>query len=180
MHLTPAMQNFILHWGDMGQKWGTNRSVAQIHALLHISPDALSADEICDMLNLARSNVSNGLKELQSLGLVKSSRKLGDRRDHFTSIRDMFDLVNVVIESRREREYAPTLAALHAVQKEAETDATPPAVKERIKDTLRTMQMFDDWYADVSRLPRSVQLAVIKLGGRVARFLPKGKSREDT
>lgn len=180
MHLTPAMQNFILHWGDMGQKWGTNRSVAQIHALLHISPEALSADEICELLNLARSNVSNGLKELQSLGLVKSSRKLGDRRDHFTSIRDMFDLVNVVIESRREREYAPTLAALHEVQKEAETDATPPAVKERIKETLRTMQMFDDWYADVSRLPRSVQLAVIKLGGRVARFLPKGKAREDT
>ncbi len=180
MHLTPAMQNFILHWGDMGQKWGTNRSVAQIHALLHISPDPLSADQICELLNLARSNVSNGLKELQSLGLVKSQRKLGDRRDHFTSIRDMFDLVNIVIESRREREYTPTLAALHEVRKEAQNDATPPAVQARINDTLNTMQMFDDWYADVSRLPRSVQLAVIKLGGRIARFLPKGKSRDDT
>ena len=69
MHLTPAMQNFILHWGDMGAKWGTNRSVAQIHALLHIAPDPLTADEICDLLNLAPSNVSNGLKELQSLGM---------------------------------------------------------------------------------------------------------------
>lgn len=177
MHLTPAMQNFILHWGDMGQKWGTNRSVAQIHALLHISPDALSADEICELLNLARSNVSNGIKELQSLGLVKSQRKLGDRRDHFTSIRDMFDLVNEVIKSRREREYAPTLAALLEVQKEAETDATPKAVKDRINETLSTMQMFDDWYTDVSRLPRAVQLAAIKLGARVARFLPKGKDK---
>lgn len=175
MHLTPAMQNFILHWGDMGAKWGTNRSVAQIHALLHIAPDPLSADEICDLLGLARSNVSNGIKELQSLGMVKSQRKLGDRRDHFTSIRDMFELVNTVIESRREREYLPTLRALEEVQREAETDATPAAVKARISETLDTMQMFDSWYTDVSRLPRSVQLAVIKLGGRVARFLPKAK-----
>lgn len=175
MHLTPAMQNFILHWGDMGAKWGTNRSVAQIHALLHIAPDPLTAEEICDLLNLARSNVSNGLKELQSLGMVKSQRKLGDRRDHFTSIRDMFELTTTVIESRRQREYLPTLQALEAVQREAEEDATPPAVKQRIKETLDTMQMFDSWYNDVSRLPRSVQMAVIKLGGRVARFLPKGK-----
>lgn len=175
MHLTPAMQNFILHWGDMGAKWGTNRSVAQIHALLHIAPDPLTADEICDLLILARSNVSNGLKELQSLGMVKSQRKLGDRRDHFTSIRDMFDLTTTVIESRRQREYLPTLQALEAIQREAEEDATPAAVKRRIKETLETMQMFDSWYQDVSRLPRTVQMTVIKLGGRVARFLPKGK-----
>lgn len=175
MHLTPAMQSFILHWGDMGTKWGTNRSVAQIHALLHISPDPLNAEEICDLLNLARSNVSNGLKELQSLGMVKTQRNLGDRRDHFTSIRDMFDLTTTVIESRREREFAPTLRALEEVQRDAENDATPPAVKARIKETLDMMQMFDSWYTDVSRLPRSVQMAVIKLGGRIARFLPKSK-----
>jgi DNA-binding transcriptional regulator GbsR (MarR family) len=176
MHLTPAMQDFILHWGDMGAKWGTNRSVAQIHALLHISPNPLSADEICELLNLARSNVSNGLKELQSQKLVKSSRKLGDRRDHFHSIRDMFDLVNTVIETRREREYAPTLAALREVQKQAAEDATPKDVKKRIDETLDTMQMFDDWYGEVSRLPRAIQLGAVKMGARIARFLPKGKS----
>ncbi|MEP2920720.1 MarR family transcriptional regulator [Sulfitobacter sp.] len=175
MHLTPAMQNFILHWGDMGAKWGTNRSVAQIHALLHIAPEPLSADQICELLNLARSNVSNGLKELQSLGMVKSQRKLGDRRDHFTSVRDMFDLVTTVIKTRREREYLPTLQALEEVQREAETDATPPEVKARIAETLDTMQMFDNWYTDVMALPRSVQMAALKLGGRIARFLPKGK-----
>lgn len=175
MHLTPAMQNFILHWGDMGAKWGTNRSVAQIHALLHIAPDPLSADQICELLNLARSNVSNGLKELQSLGMVKSQRQLGERRDQFTSVRDMFDLVTTVIETRREREYLPTLRALEEVQREAETDATPPAVKARIKETLDTMQMFDNWYIDIMGLPRAVQMAALKLGGRIARFLPKGK-----
>jgi len=173
MNLTPAMQDFILHWGEMGAKWGVNRSVAQIHALLHIAPKAMTAEEICETLNLARSNVSNGLKELQGWKLVQAKRELGDRRDHFTSIRDMFELVNVVIEGRREREFAPTLAALERVALEAEADSTPADVKGRIKETLDMMQMFDTWYTDVSRLPRRVQLGVIKLGGRIARFLPK-------
>lgn len=176
MNLTPAMQNFILHWGEMGSKWGVNRSVAQIHALLHISTDAMTADEICETLNLARSNVSNGLKELQSQRLVKASRQLGDRRDHFTSIRDMFDLVDAVIKARREREFAPTLRALDAVMKEAEGDDTPKRTKDRMGETLRVMQMFDDWYVDFSRLPRSVHMAVLKLGAKLVRFLPGGKS----
>jgi DNA-binding transcriptional regulator GbsR (MarR family) len=175
MHLTQAMQDFILHWGDMGAKWGVNRSVAQIHALLHIASEPLTAEEISETLGLARSNVSNGLKELQAWKLVSSSRQLGDRRDHFTSIRDMFDLVNTVVEGRREREYAPTLAALHRVAEEAEGDGTPPKIKARIGETLETMQLFDDWYRDVARLPRGVQLSVLKLGARIARFLPKGR-----
>ena len=175
MKLTPAAQNFILHWGEMGAKWGVNRSVAQIHALLHIVPDPMTADEICETLGLARSNVSNGLKELQGWKLVKVSRQLGDRRDHFTSIRDMFDLVNVVIEGRREREYTPTLAALREVQKEAAEDGTPGTMKARIDETLETMEMFDSWYAEMARLPRAVQLGMVKMGGRIAKFLPKSK-----
>ena len=175
MLLTSAMQNFILHWGEMGAKWGVNRSVAQIHALLHIAPEPMTADEICDTLNLARSNVSTGLKELQGWKLVKASRQLGDRRDHFTSIRDMFDLVNVVVEGRREREYAPTLAALQEVAKEAEADATPAEVKARIAETLETMEMFDIWYREMSGLPRSVQIGLLKMGGRIAKLLPKGR-----
>ncbi|NVK13464.1 MAG: MarR family transcriptional regulator [Rhodobacteraceae bacterium] len=172
------MQSFILHWGEMGTRWGVNRSVAQIHALLHIASVPMTADEICEVLGLARSNVSNGLKELQVQGLVKVSRQLGDRRDHFTSIRDMFDLVDAVIAARREREFAPTLRALEEVIKEAEGDKTPRVVKERMGETLRVMRMFDDWYADFSRLPRSVHLAVLKLGAKVARFLPVGKQTE--
>jgi len=140
MHLTQAMQDFILHWGEMGTKWGVNRSVAQIHALLHIAPDPMTAEDICEALNLARSNVSTGIKELQSWKLVKVSRRLGDRRDHFTSVRDMFDLVTVVVEGRRAREFAPTLAALHEVAKEAREDGTPPVIRARIDETLNTMQ----------------------------------------
>lgn len=179
MNLTPAMQDFILHWGEMGTKWGVNRSVAQIHALLHISPDPLTADEICETLNLARSNVSNGLKELQGWKLVKATRQLGDRRDHFHSIRDMFDLTRTVVEGRREREFAPTLAALNDVAREAGNDGTPEAIRKRIAETLVTMKMFDDWYVEIDRLPRGVQLALVKLGGKIARFLPGSKGKPD-
>ncbi|MEM9969565.1 MAG: MarR family transcriptional regulator [Pseudomonadota bacterium] len=172
------MQDFILHWGEMGQKWGTNRSVAQIHALLHLSPKPLPADEIAETLNIARSNVSNGIKELQQMRIVSVSRQLGDRRDHFTSVRDMFDLVNTVVEARREREYVPTVAALQRVAKEAEADSTPPEVRERIASTLGTMEMFDKWYRDVAALPRSIQLGALKLGAGIARFVPKGQRTE--
>jgi len=173
MQLTPATQDFILHWGEMGTKWGVNRSVAQIHALLHLSPKPMAADEICEALNLARSNVSTGIKELQTWKLVSVSRDLGDRRDKFHSVRDMFDLAHVVIEGRRNREFAPTIAALERVATEAEGDKTPPHIKARMAETLETMQMFDKWYMDVARLPRGVQMAALKLGARIARLLPK-------
>ena len=174
MHLTPAMQAFILHWGEMGAKWGVNRSVAQIHALLHIAPDPLDAEEISETLGLARSNVSTGLKELQGWRLVKATRALGDRRDTFTSIQDMFDLATVVVEGRREREFAPTIAALREVAAGAEADTTPAHVRARMRETLETMQMFDDWYRDMSRLPRGVQMTMLKLGSKLARLIPKG------
>lgn len=173
MNLTPAMQNFILHWGEMGTKWGVNRSVAQIHALLHIAPEPMTAEEISETLSLARSNVSTALKELQGWNLVSATRQLGDRRDHFTSVRDMFDLVTAVVEGRREREYLPTLRALKTVAQEAENDATPAPVKARINETLEVMEQFDTWYSDIARLPRSVQLTLMKLGAKITRFLPK-------
>ena len=175
MKLTKSMQDFILHWGDMGTKWGVSRSVAQVHALLHLAPKPMPADEISETLNLARSNVSTALKELQGWKLVSASRQLGDRRDHFHSIRDMFDLATTVIEGRRDREFAPTIAALARVEAEAEADPeTPAAIRQRMQETLSTMQMFDKWYTDVARLPRGIQLAALKLGARMARFLPKG------
>ena len=172
MQLTPAMQAFILHWGEMGAKWGTNRSVAQIHALLHIAPEPMTAEEICETLNLARSNVSTALKELQGWKLVKASRQLGDRRDHFASVHDMYDLVDTVIAERREREFLPTIEALRDVLTEAEADNTPAPVRARMQETLQVMEMFDGWYQEVSRLPRKVQMAAIKMGARIARFLP--------
>lgn len=173
MDLTPATREFILHWGEMGTKWGVNRSVAQIHALLHIMPKPLTAEEICDVLGLARSNVSTALKELQSWKLVKATRELGDRRDHFSSVQDVFDMVSLIVEGRREREYLPTIDALRRVTKEAEDDGTPKETRVRMTETLETMEQLDNWYQDINRLPRSVQLTIMKLGAKIARFLPK-------
>lgn len=178
MKLTPSMQDFILHWGEMGAKWGTNRSVAQIHALLHLSDGPLTAEEISETLGLARSNVSTGLKELQAWKLVSVERKLGDRRDQFTSIRDMFDLATAVIEGRREREYAPTLAALERVLVEARKDGTPAGNVARIEGTLETMRLFDRWYGEVARLPRSVHLAALKAGAGLAALLPLSRKKK--
>ncbi|MEL6478600.1 MAG: MarR family transcriptional regulator [Pseudomonadota bacterium] len=173
MKLTPAMQDFILHWGEMGARWGTNRSVAQIHALLHLTPAPLPAEEIAETLNMARSNVSTGLKELQGWKLIKTSRALGDRRDHFIGIPDMIDLVRLVVEGRREREYAPTIATVAETLAAAEADGTPDPIKTRIKETLEVMQMFDTWYAEMARLPHGTQMTLLRMGARIARFLPK-------
>ncbi len=174
MDLTPAMQDFILHWGEMGTRWGVNRSVAQVHALLHLSTDPLPADEIAETLGIARSNVSTAIKELQGWGMIRVSRQLGDRRDHFIAERDMFELVRIVVEGRRNREFLPTISAVRGAQALAESDGkTPKEVVDRMKETLETMEMFDQWYAQVARLPRGTQLALLKLGARIAKFLPK-------
>ncbi|HGG64154.1 MAG TPA: MarR family transcriptional regulator [Rhodobacteraceae bacterium] len=173
MGLTPATREFILHWGEMGTKWGVNRSVAQIHALLHIMPKPMTAEEICDVLGLARSNVSTALKELQGWKLVKATRELGDRRVHFSSVQDVFDMVSLIVEGRREREYLPTIDALRRVTKEAEDDGTPKETRARMTETLEIMEQLDNWYQDINRLPRSVQLTIMKLGAKIARFLPK-------
>ena len=176
MQLTGPMRDFILHWGEMGTRWGVNRSVAQVHALLHLSPEPLPADEIADLLSLARSNVSTALKELQQWKLVKVSRQLGDRRDHFTSIRDMLDLANAVAEARREREFAPTLDAVRAATTSAEADpATPPAVLERMRHTLEGMETFDRAYRELACLPRGTQQMLLKAGAGLARLLPGRK-----
>lgn len=174
MRLTRPMQDFILHWGEMGARWGVNRSVAQVHALLHLSPRPLPADEIAETLEIARSNVSTALKELQSWKLVRATRELGDRRDHFTSVEDMFDLVRLVVDGRREREYAPTVAAVAEALAHAEADGeTPEAVTRRMRETLETMRLFDHWYAEMARLPRKTQMTLLRMGARLARMLPK-------
>ncbi|WP_136636968.1 GbsR/MarR family transcriptional regulator [Pseudooceanicola onchidii] len=181
MQLTPSMQNFVLHWGDMGSKWGLNRSVAQIHALLHLSPEPLTAEEIATSLSLARSNISTGLKELAAWQLIRTSRKLGDRREYYTSIGDIFDLVEAVIAARRDREFTPTLAALRELQATAETDDTPPEVKTRLAETIEAMQQLDGWYQSIAALPRGTQLALLKTGATIGDLMapaPKKKKKK--
>ena len=133
MHLTDTMQRYIVHWGEMGSRWGVNRSVAQIHALLYLSVKPLNADEIGETLGIARSNVSTGLKELASWDLVQITHVLGDRRDFFTAQQDTWEVIRVIIEGRKRREIDPTLAALRECVAQMKNDMdTPDAVRERI------------------------------------------------
>ena len=117
--LSSVAQKFILHWGEMGTRWGINRTVAQIHALLFLSPRPLPAEEIATTLAIARSNVSNSLHELQSWGIVRVVHVLGDRRDHFASMKDVFEMFRVITYERKKREIHPTLRLLQGCITEA-------------------------------------------------------------
>src|SRR2546422_5982295 len=135
MKLSPVQQKFILHWGEMGTRWGVNRTVAQVHALLYISPKPLNADDIVETLDVARSNVSTSLKELQGWGIVKLVHVLGDRRDHFESMKDVTEMFRVVLDQRKRREIDPTLRILKECIDKAEKNKEPEAYTEqRLRD----------------------------------------------
>ena len=172
MDLTPVMQRYILHWGEMGTRWGTNRSVAQIHALLYLAGRPMHAEEIAETLTIARSNVSNSLKELQGWGLIRLTHLAGDRRDHFEARHDPWDMLTLIVEGRKKREIDPTLEMLAACVAEAEADkATPAGVKARLKEMQGFMTGLDRWYVQVSQIPRPTLVKLIGLGARVAGFL---------
>ena len=174
MNLTPLMERYILHWGEMGSRWGVNRSVAQIHALLFLSTRPLTAEEIADTLRIARSNVSTSLRELQSFGLIQVAPVMGDRRDHFVAVKDSWELLSAIVEERKRREVDPTLAMLRECAAEAERDrATDPEVKARIEQMLGFVEGLNRWYEDVRRLPRPVLAALVKMGAKVARLVSR-------
>lgn len=174
MNLSPAVQKYVLHWGEMGTRWGTNRTVAQIQALLYLSPKPLHADEIVDLLSVARSNVSTSIRELQSYGLVKMTHVLGDRRDYFESLGDVWELFRVIIAQRKQRELNPTLSMLRKcameVEKEKQTDSV---TKERITNMLRFFESISDWYEQVQEIPTPTLQKIMKLGRRITKVINK-------
>ena len=172
MNLSPAVQKYVLHWGEMGTRWGTNRTVAQIQALLYLSPKPLRADEIVDSLSVARSNVSTSIRELQSYGLVKMTHVLGDRRDYFESISDVWELFRVIIAQRKQRELNPTLSMLRncaaEVEKEKETD---DVTKERIANMLQFFETTSDWYEQIQEVPTPTLKKLMKLGRSITKLV---------
>src|SRR5213078_4221464 len=135
--LSFVAQKFILHWGEMGTRWGINRTVAQIHALLFLSPRPLPAEEIAQTLGIARSNVSNSLRELQNWGIVRVVHILGDRRDHFESMKDVFEMFRVIARERKKREIDPTVQMLRQSIAEMNKKAPDPYARERLTDLLK-------------------------------------------
>ncbi|HEX7987559.1 MAG TPA: GbsR/MarR family transcriptional regulator [Duganella sp.] len=172
MILAPTIQKYILHWGEMGTRWGVNRTVAQIHALLFLSNQPLPAEEIAETLAVARSNVSNSLKELQSWGLVRITHLAGDRRDHFVALQDVWEVFRVIVEERKKREIDPTLTVLRECALEAEHDpALEPATKVKMEQVLDFLEMLTATYGDYKRLPPATLRRFLKMGGKVARLL---------
>jgi DNA-binding transcriptional regulator GbsR (MarR family) len=172
MNLTPTIQKYILHWGEMGARWGVNRTVAQIHALLFLANQPLNAEEIVDALNVARSNVSNSLKELQSWGLVRITHVAGDRRDHFVALQDVWEVFRVIVEERKKREIDPTLTVLRACAVEAESDPQlEQATKVKMEQVLDFLEMLTATYDDYKHLPPATMQRFLKMGGKVARLL---------
>jgi len=174
MKLTPVMEKYILHWGEMGTRWGVNRTVAQIQALLFLSVGPLNAEEISETLSVARSNVSTSIKELQSWNLIKTVPQMGDRREHFATLKDPWDLFYTIMEGRKLRELDPTMSVLRECVLESESDKeTSEEVKARIKDVLEFMETLDTWHNQIKGLPKSTLLKLITLGAKVQNFLGK-------
>ncbi|TFW28060.1 GbsR/MarR family transcriptional regulator [Duganella callida] len=172
MELSPTIQKYILHWGEMGARWGVNRTVAQIHALLFLVNRPLNAEEIAETLAVARSNVSNSLKELQSWGLVRITHIAGDRRDHFVALQDVWEIFRVIVEERKKREIDPTLSVLRACATEAENDRDlEPATKVKMDQVLDFLEMITATYDDYKHLPPATMQRFLKMGGKVARLL---------
>lgn len=174
MELSPAVKKYVLHWGEMGTRWGTNRTVAQIHALLYLSPEPMRADQICELLSVARSNVSTSIRELQSYGLVKMTHVLGDRHDYFESVNDVWDLFRIIIEQRKQRELNPTLSMLRSCATDVEKEkGTDPVTKERIHNMLNFVENTSSWYEEIRDIPSSTLTKIMKLGRKITKLVKR-------
>jgi DNA-binding transcriptional regulator GbsR (MarR family) len=171
MKLHPVAQRFVLHWGEMGSKWGVNRTVAQIHALLYIVGKPLPADELAETLGVARSNVSNSLKELQAWNLVQVTHVMGDRRDHFSTSTDVWELFRIVVRERKEREFDPTIGVLRECLDSRDLHKEEPAAQQRIKETLHLMESLSIWGDQMLRLEPATLMKVMKLGAKIQTLL---------
>jgi DNA-binding transcriptional regulator GbsR (MarR family) len=175
MNLSSVQQKFVLHWGEMGIRWGINRTVAQIHALLYISPTPLNAEEIAETLNVARSNVSTSLKELQSWRIVRLVHVLGDKTDHFESMRDVWEMFRIVLDERKRREIDPTVALLEECMTEAAKDKeTDKHTEERLRELHRFFATTTAWYTQVRKLPAAALVKFLNAGDKVLKALGVG------
>jgi len=173
--LTPVQRKFILHWGEMGTRWGVNRTVAQVHALLYLSPRPLNADDIVAALDVARSNVSTSIKELQGWGIVKLVHVADDKRDHFDSMKDVWAMFRIVLDERKKRELDPTVRMLQECLVEAGKDKTTDAYTgERLRELYRFFETTTDWYANIRRWPTASIAKFVKRGDKMLKALRLG------
>jgi DNA-binding transcriptional regulator GbsR (MarR family) len=170
--LTNVQRQYILHWGEMGTRWGINRTVAQIHALLYLSARPLHAEEIAATLGVARSNVSTSLRELQGWGIVRVAHILGDRRDHFESLKDVWEMFRIIVDERKKREADPVLAMLRDTAAEAKKPGAADAyTRERLADMLQFFDLMTTWCEQTRKLPTPAVVRMVKMGDKLGRLL---------
>lgn len=180
VNLTPLAQKFILHFGEMGSRWGINRTVGQMYALLYVSGKPLNADEIAEHLQFSRSNVSMGLKELQSWRLVKLLHLQGDRREYFECPKDVWDIFKALIEERRRREVEPTLSMLRDALLEAPATEGDIVAQQRMRDMYELIELSSSWFDDVQRLSPETLTSLMKMGSTVGKLLDVGDTVRGT
>jgi DNA-binding transcriptional regulator GbsR (MarR family) len=170
-----TVRRFVLEWGNLGERWGVNRSVSQVHALLYATKHPLAAEDIADTLGIARSNVSNSLRELQSWNIIRSVPILGDRRTFYTAETDLWNLVSRIAAGRKARELDPAAAALRECVEMSRGDKNvDPVVQLRLREMLEFIERLSRWYDQMIALPRSTIATLMKLGGGIARLLERG------
>jgi DNA-binding transcriptional regulator GbsR (MarR family) len=171
MELSNTASRFVLHWGEMGTRWGVNRTVAQIHALLFYVGRPMHAEEIADTLTIARSNVSTSIRELQGWKLIKLVHLPGDRRDHYETSTQVWELLRAVVRERQQREIAPTIAVLGELLADPSISKEPTEAKLRIKETLELLQTLTAWSDEMLRLDTETLTKVLRMGAKVKKLL---------
>jgi DNA-binding transcriptional regulator GbsR (MarR family) len=176
-NLTGVQQKYILHWGEMGTRWGINRTVAQIHALLYLSPRALPAEEIAETLSVARSNVSTSIRELETWGIVRAVHVLGDRREHYESMKDVWEMFRLVVEQRKRREIDPTREMLKNSLEELDPKAAGVEfTRERIAAMAGFFDAVTELHDEMKSLPTGTVRKLLRMGAKVSRVRGKRKS----
>lgn len=171
MNLPPLTQSFVLHFGEMGSRWGINRTVGQIYALLFVSDRPLNAEEITEKLGISRSNASMGLKELQAWRLVRMEHLPGDRRDWFSAPEDVWAIFRTLAEERQRREVEPTLSMLRDALLERPDSAEERHAQARMQQMYTLMEQVTEWFAEVRRLSPATLTRLMTLGGKVVALL---------
>jgi DNA-binding transcriptional regulator GbsR (MarR family) len=171
MDLSPTLSRFVLHWGEMGTRWGVNRTVAQIHALLYITGRPMHAEEIADTLRVARSNVSTSIRELQGWNLVRLVHLAGDRRDHFETATDVWELLRTIVHERQRREIAPTIQVLSDLLADPAISKDPADAKRRMRETLDLLETLTAWSDEMLKLDTDTLSKVLKLGAKIKKLL---------
>ena len=171
MNLSPLVQSFVLHFGEMGSRWGIARTVGQIYAVLFVAERPLCADDIVERLGVSRSNFSMSLKELQSWRLVRLVHVPDDRRDHFATPEDVWQIVRTLVEERKKREIDPTLSVLRGLLMQAPQSPEDELAQSRMRDMHEIIELMTGWYADVEKLETERLVQLLGLGSKVVKVL---------